>query len=192
MSESSATRPIRRILLVEDDAKVRREIRRALCPTGHELVEAPTVAEAIAHLPSGFDLVLLDVRLPDGSGVDVAAAVSKTLPAPLIVALSGAASAEEAFGLAQYGVLQFMSKPFSVEHLLQVIEHVTDPNTRYEAIVKTFVGRQDLREVQESVRTTMVREALAMSGGNRSAAAKLLRVTRQAIQNFIRQGRKTR
>jgi len=37
----------------------------------------------------------------------------------------------------------------------------------------------------------MVNEALAMSGGNKTEAAKLLRVTRQAVQKFMRQGRRT-
>lgn len=191
MTESSATRHIHRILLVEDDEALRLAIRRALRSTGHEIVEADTLASALVLLPTGFDLVLLDVRLPDGSGVDLAAAASKTLPAPLIVALSGEATAQEAFALAQLGVVQFVSKPFSLDQLLQAIEHVTVSDVRYEPIVKTCVGRQDMREVQEGVRNTMVHEALAMTGGNKSEAAKLLRVTRQAVQKFIRLGRRT-
>lgn len=192
MTESPVTRHIRRILLVEDDVAVRNGIRRALRSTGHTIVEAPTLAAALELLPTGFDLVLLDVGLPDGSGIDVAVAASKSVPAPLIVAMSGQATAQEAFGLAQLGVVQFVTKPFSVDQLLRAIERITEADLRFQALVKTYVGRQTLRELQAGLRNTMVQEALAMTSGNRSEAAKLLRITRQAIQKFIRAKRRAR
>lgn len=154
-------------------------------------MEADTLASGAALLPTGFDLVLLDVRLPDGSGVNLAAIAAQMLPAPLVVALSGEATAQEAFALAQLGVVQFVSKPFSLDELLHAIEQVAVSDLRLEPIVKTCVGRHDLREVQDGVRNTMVHEALAISGGNKTDAAKLLRVTRQAVQKFIRLGRGT-
>lgn len=161
-------------------------MRQVLVASGREIVEAGSVASALELLPSGFDLVLLDIGLPDGSGVDVAAAASKWLPAPLIIVLSGEATPQEAFALAQFGVVRFLSKPCSPRKLMLAVEHVTRANVNYEALLKTSVGRRDLREVQETVRRTMVREALAITGGNRSEAAKLLRVTRQAVQKFVR------
>ncbi|HEX7604567.1 MAG TPA: response regulator [Polyangiaceae bacterium] len=187
----AAQRHIHRILLVEDDQALRASIRRGLRSTGHEIVEADTLASALALLPTGFDLVLLDVRLPDGSGAELAAVASRMLPAPLVVVLSGEATAQEAFTLAQVGVVQFMPKPFSIRELLLAIEHAAASDLHFEPIVKTYVGRQDLRDVQDGVRSTMVNEALAMSGGNKTDAAKLLRVTRQAVQKFMRQGRRT-
>ena len=186
MTESPTSRPIHRILLVEDDTALRSSIRRALRVTGHTIIEAGTLAAGLALLPAGFDLVLLDIRLPDGSGVDLARAASMRLPAPLVVVLSGEASAQEAFALAQLGVVQFVSKPFLPEELLHAIKQVGISNLRLEPIVKTYVGRQDLREVQDVVRATMLNEALAMSGGNKTDAAKLLRVSRQAVQKFTR------
>jgi two-component system, response regulator RegA len=185
------TRHIHRILLVEDDQALRASIRRGLRATGHELVEAGTLAAGLALLATGFDLVLLDVGLPDGSGADLAVAASRMLPAPLVVALSGDATAQEAFTLAQVGVVLFVPKPFSIEELLQAIEHAAASDLHLEPIVKTYVGRQDLRDVQDGVRDTMVNEALAISGGNKTEAAKLLRVTRQAVQKYMRQGRRT-
>lgn len=191
MSEDSATRRIRRILLVDDDEWVRRAIRSGLGSMGHDIVEAGTVASALELLPSGFDLVLLDIRLPDGSGMDVATAASSAVPAPLIVVLSGEATAPEAFGLAQLGAIRFLAKPFSLEQLLTAIANVTQSSVVHESIVKTFVGSQNIREVQESVRATMVNQALALTGGNRAEAAKLLRVSRQAIEKYLRVGRRT-
>ena len=177
-AKSAMTRLVRRILVVDDDAPVRREVCRALRSRGYEVVEAPTVAAALELIRARFDLIVLDVRLPDGCGVDVARAASEMVPAPLIVAMSGEASAQEAFGLAELGAVQFVTKPFSVDELLKAIERASMPDSRFRALIKTYVGRENMLEVQESVHATMVREAIAMSGGNLADAAKILGMCR--------------
>lgn len=91
-ARAAAPRPTYRILHVEDDAVVRRATSQILRSLGHDIVGAPTLAAAFELLISGFDLVLLDIGLPDGSGVDVARTASKTAPAPRIVAMSGTSS----------------------------------------------------------------------------------------------------
>jgi DNA-binding NtrC family response regulator len=171
---------------VEDDVALRSAVARALRLTGRELEEAPTCEAALKALPRGFDLVLLDVRLPDGSGVTVAEKAAAMTPAPLIVVSSGEASAQEAFTLGQLGVVQFVSKPFSLDELMAAIDLVHTARVELAPIVRAYVGKADLRMVQDDVRRAMVQQALALSNGNRSAAAKLLRVTRQAIQKFLR------
>lgn len=159
--------------------------------TARDIVEADTLASAHRELAAGlFDLVLLDIGLPDGSGVDLAVAASKSLPAPLIVVISGEATGQDGFGLAKLGAVEFVRKPFSVDELLRAVERLSVSDLRYEAIVKTVVGRHDLRGVQERVRNTMVREALAITEGNKSQAAKLLRVTRQGLQQIVLRGRR--
>ena len=120
--DKSATR--RRILHVEDEAAVRRATRRVLRSRGHDIVEAPTLATALELLPTGFDLVLLDIGLPDGSGVDFARAASKTPPAPRIVTMSGKATEQDQAELRQLGVAHFVSKPCPVEELLLAIDRV--------------------------------------------------------------------
>lgn len=191
MRTSSVTRPIRRILVLEDDPAVRRELGRLLSSTGRDVVEADTVASARGKLLAGCDLVLLDIRLPDGSGVDVAQTAAKMKPAPLMMVLTGGATSEEGFALCELGVRRFFSKPFSPEELLQAIETVTPSRVQLEAMLKTFVGRMDLHAVEESVRHTLVLEALAITGGNKSEAAKLLKITRQALQQILHAGPRT-
>jgi two-component system response regulator RegA len=172
--------------MVEDDDALRSAVGRALRSTGRTVEEASTCADGLAALVRGFDLLLLDVRLPDGSGVGVAKAAAAMRPAPLIVVLSGEASAQEAFELARLGAVQFMSKPFSFDELLAAIDLVNVARVQLAPIVRSYVGQADLRDVQDNVRRAMVEQALALANGNRSVAARLLRVTRQAIQKFIR------
>ena len=165
---------------------------RALRAPTRTIREASTCLAAIdaLHVASaadqGFDLVLLDIRLPDGSGVTIAEEATKQHPLPRIVALSGEATAQEAFKLAELGIVRFLAKPFTLDDLIAIIESDRLEQERLAPIVRACVGQADLRDIQDDVRRSMVAEALARSKGNRSAAAKLLRVTRQAIQKFIR------
>ena len=124
LDRAEAKSAARRILHVEDDVAVLRATRRVLRSRGHAIVEAPTRASALELLPKGFDLVLLDIGLPDGSGVDVARAASRTPLAPRFVALSGKVTAAERVALEQLGVAQFVTKPCPVEELLLVIDRV--------------------------------------------------------------------
>jgi two-component system nitrogen regulation response regulator GlnG len=84
-----AAREIRRVLLVDDDEALRSAVARALRTNGRAIEAVGTVGAALEALARGFDLVLLDVRLPDGSGVRVAEAASAMQPSPLIVVVSG-------------------------------------------------------------------------------------------------------
>lgn len=179
-------REIRRVLLVDDDEALRSAVARGLRTAGRTIDAVGTCREALAALEHGYDLVLLDVRLPDGSGVQVAEAAETMQPSPLIVVVSGEASAQEAFKLAQLGVLQFVSKPFSLDELVAAIDLVHHARVELAPIVRSYVGHADLRDVQDNVRRAMVEQALALANGNRSVAAKLLRVTRQAIQKYVR------
>jgi two-component system, NtrC family, response regulator HydG len=62
-----------RILLVEDDEEVGRRLEPVLISAGYEIDRSYTVAAACSHLDQrSYELVLADVRLPDGTGMDVA------------------------------------------------------------------------------------------------------------------------
>jgi CheY-like chemotaxis protein len=70
--EDRHARLVRRVLLVEDDARQRESIEKLLAGQQAEVVMAGTVAEALAHLESSsFDCMILDLTLPDGSGYDL-------------------------------------------------------------------------------------------------------------------------
>jgi len=115
---------VSRILLVEDEALIRSELRRLLVRAGHEVAEAGSVPEALAdHAPlNGFDLILTDLRLPGPPGIEL---IKASAPAPVIVATSYATvkSAVEAMKL---GAVDYLAKPFDHDELLIVVERVLD------------------------------------------------------------------
>ena len=179
-------RTIDSILIVEDDALFRRSLVRFARELARRVSEAASVQEAREKLVEEPDLILLDVRLSDGSGLEVVEAANTKSPAPMIVAMSGEATTEESFKLAQLGVRGYLQKPFSLETLAAAVSTARQAPPPLGPLVAGSVGHVDLGAVKTQVRQTMVRQALAMTGGNRSAAARLLGVSRQALQHIVR------
>jgi two-component system KDP operon response regulator KdpE len=126
---ASAQNPVR-LLLVEDEEfnrdLVRAVLSRAPDPaiSGAKLTEAPTLADARAALENGeFDVVLLDVQLPDGTGLTLAAELAKT-PAetrPAIVILTAGVLPEQRAAALAAGCTTFLEKPYSPSKLIEVL-----------------------------------------------------------------------
>lgn len=171
----------RQILVVEDDEIIRQSIASALRAHG-EVIEASTVAEGITALEHRPGIVVLDVVLPDGNGVEVARKASRLRPLPRIFAMSGAASRAHAFELGQFHVEEYFEKPFDISRLLNAIRHPRSPTREVELAAAHAVGHQGLGETKDLVRQTMMDQAVALCDGNRSSAARMLRVQRGALR----------
>jgi len=119
-----------RVLIVDDDAPLRRALSRFFRGSSLDVCEAKSVAEALPLLGGEPDLVITDVRLPDGSGRRVVEVASQQRPAPVIVAMSGLASAREAFALAQSGARIYLTKPFAERELVEGIADLCHESRR--------------------------------------------------------------
>jgi DNA-binding response OmpR family regulator len=112
-----------RVLLIEDEEPLRRILARNLARRGHAVTEAANATDAIAALRTGgrFDVLLLDVNLPDQTGWDVLRAMQGAAIPPVIVltALRPAQSRLTAFQPAAV-----LLKPFPIEALLHLVERV--------------------------------------------------------------------
>lgn len=180
-------RRIDRVLVVEDEVPLRRGMALMVRRTwGARVLEAGSTREALALLSQAPDLVIADVCLPDGSALDFLEATLQQSPEPLKIAVSGWASAEQAFALAQLGVRAFLSKPFTLQDLCEAVERVRREAPSVEPLVRASVGRVAMRELQSRVRAVMIDQALALSEGSCTGAARLLRISRQAVQQVDR------
>jgi len=186
------SRTLERIAVVEDDAALRSAIARAVRSWGVLVTEAGTAEEAkalLATLPPP-DLLLIDVRLSDHTAFDVLDAADRSAAAPIVVAMSGKASADEAFRLGQRGVRAYLAKPISLDALESAVRTAWGQAPDLEPLIAATVGRVGMRELQHQVRHVMLRQALALSRGSLRASARLLQVSRQAIQQ-MRHGSRT-
>lgn len=176
-----------RALVVDDDATLLRALASALEGEVGELRCSRDVMGVRRLLDVWLpDLLLLDVKLPDGDAFDVLEAVRAHPPTPLVVAMSGAATQVEAFHLAQVGVRGYLPKPFTVEELRRVLVPARTEPPELAPQLRQTVGRRPLHEVEQDVRDTLVSEALARTGGSRKGAARLLGISRQLLQHILR------
>ncbi len=115
----------RRILVVEDDAAIRRGIVDALRFAGYEPVEAGTFAAAQREVSQGrFDLLLLDLVLPGGSGLEVMKKARTAHPTVPVIAVTALGSEGDRVGGLALGADDYVVKPFSLRELLARIEAV--------------------------------------------------------------------
>lgn len=132
------------------------------------------------------ELVLLDVALPDGTAFDVLDGVRDLQPAPAVIAMSGSASAEQSFRLAEYGVREYLPKPVAMAALNRAIDSALFSAPNLVPHIRAAVGRASLAHLEDEIRSTMVHEALARARGSRRGAAKLLSISRQLLQHILR------
>ena len=179
------TQPLR-VLIVEDHKPLRQALARAARGWGAEVLEAGSIREASARLAQQPDLVIVDVALPDGNARPIVEQAVKMRPAPAVIAMSGQASAEEAFELARLGARRYLPKPISLEDLTRSVEEALGDRPDLSPLVVAHVGNTPMRQLLDEVRGVMVDEALAREHGSRSGAARMLGVSRQAVQQAVR------
>lgn len=106
------------ILIVEDDAEIRRFLRATLSAEGYRFHEAVTAAEAVAQAAARQpDLIVLDLGLPDGDGLTVIRQVRQSSQTPIIV-VSARGQEKHKVEALDLGADDFISKPFGVGELL--------------------------------------------------------------------------
>jgi len=111
------------LLLVDDEEAFRKLVGNELAHIEYEVTTAGNLREARAILrQSTFNLALLDMRMPDGSGLDLLAEIKDSSPATEVVMLTGHATVGEAIRALKSGALDFLTKPCKFEELEAVLE----------------------------------------------------------------------
>ena len=112
-----------RLLLVDDEDSFRRLVGKELGREGYAVETAGTLEEArqiLAH--QSFHLVLLDLRLPDGNGLELLNDIRSSLPGTQVVVLTAYGTVQEAIQAMKQGAHDFLTKPCKLAELEAVIE----------------------------------------------------------------------
>ena len=120
MSLTRQRRP--RVLAVDDNAALLDNLSQILVDEGYEVITASTGEQALARARNGFDVALVDLRLPDGSGTTLAANLKELVPEGEVVLLTGFATMETAIAAVRSGAFAYLVKPCSTPDLLLTIE----------------------------------------------------------------------
>ena len=112
------------ILLVEDDRSLGATLRDRLTREGYDVSWVETTQRALKKFGEGFwDLVILDVSLPDGSGFEIAREI-KSLSSVPIMFMTALGTAENRLEGFEIGAEEFIPKPFHLRELLLRVQHV--------------------------------------------------------------------
>ena len=110
------------ILVIDDEAGIRQGCGRALRPLGFSVETAESFQDGLQKIQAeAYDLVLLDVMLPDGRGVDLLEPILARDPETVPVIITGYATVELAVDTIKRGAYNFISKPFTVDMLLMTV-----------------------------------------------------------------------
>ncbi len=114
-----------RILLVEDEETLREAVRYGLEREGFRVIAARDGREALERFRSGgADVVLLDLMLPEVSGLDICKSIRATSQVPIIIITAKDSEADKVSGL-ELGADDYMTKPFSMRELIARVRAVT-------------------------------------------------------------------
>jgi DNA-binding NtrC family response regulator len=116
-----------KILIIDDEANMRRILRLILEEAGHSVVESSGVKAALdAIATSQFDLVITDKKMPDGDGFEILQYCRENEPSLPVVILTAFATVELAVEAMQAGAFDFISKPFVPEVVTAVAKRATE------------------------------------------------------------------
>ncbi|MBE0582210.1 MAG: response regulator [Desulfofustis sp.] len=129
------------ILLVDDEHRFIESLQHILSHYGYACIPAYSGRQAIDLLGQDqFDVALLDVGLPDISGLDVARHIRKTYPMTTSVMLTGINTAETAVQALRLGAYDFLNKPINHEVLLRTLDRAID-HSRLQRELKSSLDR---------------------------------------------------
>jgi len=116
------------ILVVEDEEKLRRVVELQLKGAGFEVEQAGTVEQAM-RLADRADVVLTDLRLPGVSGLELLANLRRQDSHTPVIVMTAFGSIETAVEAMKAGAVDFLPKPFSLDHLMTVVNKALELRT---------------------------------------------------------------
>src|SRR5215472_3766748 len=160
---------IEKIIVLEDDAIVRNNLETFLRRQRVDVASASTLAAARDYLNrDNFDLIFMDMRLPDGEGIELLKFLQTRPQRPLAVVMTGFGSVESAVECMKSGAFDYIIKPFSNEQievtlrkaeeftqLLKVNQYLTQDNEESsQVLLGNSPGMENLRQLIRKVART--------------------------------------
>ena len=120
-------KPLSKVLIVDDDHKIRKTLSDVIEAKGYSPAVAATGKEALEIIKNDQpDVCLIDLRLEDMSGLDVVKGIKKDLPDTECILITGYASHESAIEAINLDVYSYIQKPYDMDQLLLMIQRATE------------------------------------------------------------------
>lgn len=126
------------ILVVDDQDLLRSSLQRLLLAAGYLVDTAATGQEAFARIATrDYSVALLDLKLPDLDGIDIASYLTAERPYCPVIILTGQASVESAMEAVRLGCYDYITKGHAPEHILQTVRRALETRTLKKQVAAT-------------------------------------------------------
>ena len=105
------------VLIIDDDEAITWVVKKALEPLGYRVVARPRLSSGLKAVKGGLQLVLLDIVLPDGNGLEALKEIRSTFPDAMIIMITAHGKMESTVEAMREGAYDYIEKPFDVEEL---------------------------------------------------------------------------
>lgn len=140
------------VLVIEDDTDLRRLVANALSRDGHHVETAASALEALGSVPAGdFDLLILDLGLPDMDGQDLLKMIRAITEVPVIAATARGAD-EVVVATLDAGADDYLVKPFTVTQLLARVRAVLRRTNAVDSVEEVVIGKLVIRPAARDAR----------------------------------------
>ncbi|MEM9292470.1 MAG: sigma-54 dependent transcriptional regulator [Acidobacteriota bacterium] len=112
----------RRLLIVDDEESMLEFLSLLFAEESYEVTTASSVATAREQLQNSYDLVLCDIMMPDGNGLDLLKEIKQENPSTSVIMMTAYTSSKSHIEAMRHGAYGYISKPFDVDELKVVVE----------------------------------------------------------------------
>ena len=183
----SYARELRSVLVASGSPEIRAAISRSSMERGLEVECSDSSEHARSVVQSSTpDLVIVHLTsFTRETGIEILKCSLEITPIPIAV-LIGAHDPEQAFRASQLGARALVCEPFSLDQLWATVEEQAAHPPLLTPVIAASVGHIPLSAARSAVSAAMMRQALGLTENNRRGAARLLKVSRQAVQQVLR------
>ena len=110
------------VLIIDDDEAITWVVKKALEPIGYKVVARPRLSSGLKAVRGGPQVVLLDIVLPDGNGLEALKEIRSSFPEALVIMITAHGRMESTVEAMREGAYDYIEKPFDVEELKMNVE----------------------------------------------------------------------
>jgi len=164
------------LLIVEDDRAFRERLQRAMQQRGFSVTAVETVKEGIfSVLSTPADFAVVDMRLEDGSGLDVIEALAQTHPKARAIVLTGYGNLATAVSAVKLGAIDYLAKPADADEIYSAL--MADPQTKPAPPENPMSA--------DRVRWEHIQRVFVLCDRNVSETARRLNMHRRTLQRIL-------
>jgi DNA-binding NtrC family response regulator len=178
----------RKILIVDDEPNVTEPLELVLTDAGFTVLTADSVADGMAVLKqTPVDLVITDLRLSDGTGIDLISHVKKEIPETEVILMTGYGSLDVTIEAIKAGAYYYLEKPYTPDRLFMLVERALQFSAlrkENETLKRTLGGDSEtfgmigrdpkIRQIIETIRTAAPSDASVLIEGESGTGKELI------------------